>query len=53
MVEALTEKRFFCRDCRITARRVSGACLDPHEVCLSWIGDLTCEEFSWDSRTGD
>ena len=46
-VEALTEKRFFCRDCWITARRVSGTCLDPHEVCLYEIEDLTCDEVSW------
>jgi hypothetical protein len=52
-VEALTEKRFFCRDCLITARRVSGTLLDPHVVCRFEIEDLTCEEVSWDNRTGD
>ena len=52
-VEALTEKRFFCRDCLITARRVSGTCLDPSEVCLSEIGDLTCAGVPWEIRTGD
>ena len=25
----------------------SGTCLDPHEVCLYEIEDLTCDEVSW------
>jgi hypothetical protein len=52
-VEALTEKHFFCKDCLITARRVSGTFLGPHVVCRFETEDLTCEEDSWDNRTGD
>ena len=44
--EARTEKRFFCRDRLITARRVSGTCLGPHKVCLSGTEGLICEEAS-------
>ena len=50
--EACAEKRFFCMDRLITARRVSGTCLGPHEVFLSGIEGLVCEE-ACGNRTGD
>ncbi|KAH3872284.1 hypothetical protein DPMN_035499 [Dreissena polymorpha] len=50
--EALTEKHVFCRDCLITARRVSGTLLDPYEVCLFETEDLICEEVFWNNCTG-
>jgi len=46
-VEALTEKNVSSVGMSDNGQTCSGTCLDPHEVCLYEIEDLTCDEVSW------